>query len=215
MSLSVAFKRLTCTTARLQAVGQHGPGHSCLIGVQVPGMSNFPKERKPHHNGKCWNIDDIIYTCNRPASASKLCPKQPKNAHIFSDCFLPVAGAACRANNVLQMVIRPAQPQHPVPAPSDLQGTLPFQSPCTHLGCTAQSFPHFFFKKWKDMMCQTCSLMVLCTFNSTKLASVQFWAVYALANNQSHSPPKTDMQGAQQVCKEFVKWWFCIISFIN
>lgn len=54
-------------------------------------------------------------------------------------------------------------------------------------------------------MCQTCSLIALCTFNSTKPASVQFRAVYGLANNQSPFPPKIDMQGARQVYKKFVK----------
>lgn len=115
----------------------------------------------------------------------------------------------------LWMELRPVQPQHPVPAPSDLQGTISFQSPCTDLGCTAQSFSCFFFKNWKDLMCQTCSLIALSTFNSTKLASVQFRTVHALANKQSPSPPKPDRQGAQQVFKEFVTWWFCIIGFIN
>lgn len=67
--------------------GQHGPGHSSLIGVQVPGMNIFPKTRKPHNNEKCWNTD-IIRTCDiRPASASKLCPKyapSSPNMTIFS-----------------------------------------------------------------------------------------------------------------------------------
>lgn len=75
----------------------------------------------------------------------------------------------------LQMEIRPVQPQHPMLAPSDLRGTLSFQSPCTDdLGCTAQSFSCFLFKNWKDLMFQTCSLIVLSTFTSTKMASVQF-----------------------------------------
>lgn len=84
-------------------------------------MSIFPKERKPHNNEKCWNIDGIIYIYNiRPASASKLCLKQPKYDHIFSDCFCQwlVEPAEEASTQPLWMEIRPSQPQHPVPAPS-------------------------------------------------------------------------------------------------
>jgi len=144
--------------------GQHSPGHSCPIRVQVCEINIFPKERKDHVRKKCWNIDGIIYTCNiDPASASRLCPKEPKY-----DCFLlfaSVSGWQCLwrrwcSAQLPRVVVGPVPPHHPVPVPAGARA-LPLQRYSSGVFV-------LFIQKSKDSIHQTCSLIAVCSFDSTK-----------------------------------------------
>lgn len=193
MSLSVAFKRLTCIMARLQAASSQlvwtgvstAQDTAILSEYKYLKLISFLKRRRLTLRKKCWNIDDIIYTCNiGPASASRLCPKEPKYDQIFSNLLLSVSGSARRSDSV--------RPRTPWLLLLSTKALCLFRDHAQGSSCTAQWFSCLSFKKWKDLMHQTCSLLAVHSFNSTKEASVQVRADYAFARNHPETPlPQT------------------------
>lgn len=219
MGLSVAFKRLTCIMARLQAASSQlvwtgvstAQDTAILSEYKYLKLTSFLKRRRLTLRKKCWNIDDIIYTCNiGPVSASRLCPKEPKYDQICSNLLLSASGSARGGGGAL---LSPcgwwSDPVRPTTLCLLLLSTKAlclFKDHAQGSSCTAQWFSRLSFKKWKDLMHQTCSLLAVHSFNSIKEASVQVRADYAFARNHPETPlPQTrtrarSTSGLQGIC---------------